>query len=443
MPKYLLISNRINSYNKKIEVSSDKSLSIRCVLLGSQAIGVSKISNLLESEDVLNSLRAIKKLGINFKKKQGSYEIEGFGLNGFNIKKNIIINAHNSGTLGRLLLGLCVKAEKTIKLIGDKSLSKRDFSRVTKPLKLFGVNIKSKNNLLPVLIQGTDFLRPINFFENKGSAQIKSCIIFSALNTPGMTTIKAKKSRNHTEILLKYLKIPITVISKNNYDFIKIKGLKQFKAFNYKIPGDISSAAFFIVLTLLSKKSEMLIKKVNINKTRIGIIKILNKMNAKIRFINKKKYKGELIADIFIRNEQKLKSINCPSNLNSSAIDEFLLIFLVAAKSKGISTFKNLNELNQKESPRLDIAISFLKMIGIKVLRKKDNIEIYGNPNLNLTGNYVIKNFLKDHRVFMMACIAALSLGGNWKIYDKDSINTSFPNFIKILKNIGAKINGA
>ena len=225
-----------------------------------------------------------------------------------------------------------------------------------------------------------------------------------------------------------------------NFDEIEIKGLNEFKSFNYEVPGDISSSAFFIVLTLLSKKSNLIIKKVNINKTRLGIVKILNKMNAKIKFFNKRIYNGEEISDIYIKSANNLKSINCPANLNSSAIDEFLVIFLVAARAKGISTFKKLNELNKKESPRLDISINFLKMIGIKVLKHNDNIKIYGNPNLDLKGNYYVKNFFKDHRVFMMSCIAALVFGGNWKIYDRDSINTSFPKFLTILKTLGARI---
>jgi len=173
MPKHIYIDNKISPYNKIIKVSSDKSLSIRTILLASQAVGVSKISNLLESEDVLNTLKTIKKLGIKYEKKKKFYEIHGFGLNGFNPKNNTVINAGNSGTLGRLILSLLIKTDRKIKLIGDKSLSKRDFSRVTKPLKLFGANIKLKNNSLPVKIQGTEFLRPINYVENIGSAQIK------------------------------------------------------------------------------------------------------------------------------------------------------------------------------------------------------------------------------------------------------------------------------
>jgi len=442
MPNHILINSKINSYKKKIEVTSDKSISIRCVLLASIAVGISKISNILESEDVLNSLKAIKKLGIDYKKRKNILEIRGRGLSGYNPKKNTIINAGNSGTLARCLIGICARIKNQIKIVGDKSLSKRDFSRVTEPLKNFGLKIKSKNGFLPVKIEGSNFLRPIKFIENKGSAQVKTSLIFCGLNTPGTTVIKAKKSRNHTELLLKYLKLPIKVKSKGNYDNIEIKGLNQFKAFNYDVPGDISSASFFIVLTLLSKKSKLLIKKVNINKSRLGVIKILNMMNAKIKLQNKRSYKGEEIADIFVKSNNNFKSINCPSSLNSSAIDELLLIIcLVSAKAKGVSTFQELGELNKKESKRLDIAIKFLKMIGIKTKREKDNIKVYGNPELNLKGKYDVKHFLKDHRVFMMSTVAALTLGGDWRIHDKNSIKTSFPKFLNILTKLGAKIN--
>ena len=440
MPNHVYIDKKILPFHRTIKISADKSLSIRTILLASQAIGISKISNLLESEDVLNALRVIKKLGINYKKTKKCYEIHGFGLNGYNPKNNTLINAGNSGTLGRLILSLLIKTKKKIKLIGDKSLSKRDFSRVTLPLKLFGANIKSKKNSLPIIIEGTDFLRPINYVEKKGSAQCKSSVMLAALNTPGTTKIKAKKSRNHTELLFKYLKLPIKIKTTKNFDLIKVEGLQQFNAFNYVIPGDISSSAFFIVLTILTKNSNIRLKNININKSRTGVITILKKMNCNITLKNKKIYKGEKTADIVVKSSDKIIGVNCPASLNSSAIDEFLIIFLIAAKAKGVSIFKNLGELNKKESPRLNFAVNFLSKIGIKVERKKDNIKIYGNPNLEINKDLHIKNYLKDHRVFMMSCIAALSFGGKWKIDDKDSINTSFPTFIKILKNLGAKI---
>jgi 3-phosphoshikimate 1-carboxyvinyltransferase len=279
MSNTFVIKKKINDFNNKIvRVSGDKSLSIRWVLLASLAEGKSKSFNLLISDDVEAAINAIKKLGIKVKFKKDFCEIDGKGLNGYNYKKGIVINAKNSGTLGRLILGLLVNSNIKIKIIGDKSLSKRDFKRVADPLKKFGAKFKLTNNKgLPLNILGTKHLKPIKYFESKGSAQCKSSVIFAALRTEGTTTIKAKKSRNHTELLCKYLKLPIMLSRKKNYDLIKIKKAEKIKSFNYHIPSDISSAAFFIVLTCLTDNSSMTIKNVNINPSRIGIIIILKK----------------------------------------------------------------------------------------------------------------------------------------------------------------------
>ena len=217
-------------------------------------------------------------------------------------------------------------------------------------------------------------------------AQVKSCMILAALNTPGVSVFNTKASRNHTELILKSLKYPLKIKKKGSNQLIEIKGLSQFKGFNYKVPGDISSASFFIVLTLLSKKSEIVIKNVNVNKSRVGIINILNKMGANIKLKRKKTYKGEKIANIHVKSKENLKAINCPAKLNSSAIDEFLIIFLVAAKSKGISKFKDLGEMNKKVK-EIRLGVKFLRSIGIKVDRVKDNVNIHGNPNLILSKN--------------------------------------------------------
>ena len=260
--------------------------------------------------------------------------------------------------------------------------------------------------------------------------------MLAALNSSGTAIIKAKKSRNHTELLFKYLKVPINIKSTKKYDFIKIKQPKKISPFNYRIPGDISSSAFFIALTILANNSKLLIKGVNINPSRVGVIKILKKMGAKIILKNQKNYRGEKISDILVKSSTNLKAINCPSELNSSAIDEFLIIFLIAAKAKGISHFKDISELNQKESPRLNWGSKILNMMGIKTVLTKDSIKIYGRPNLKIKRLITIKNYLKDHRVFMMSTIAALTCGGEWKIHNKDSINTSFPSFLKIIRKI-------
>ena len=159
-------------------------------------------------------------------------------------------------------------------------------------------------------------------------------------------------------------------------------------------------------------------------------------MGVKIVLKNRRLYKGELIADIFIKSSKNLKSINCPIKLNSSSIDEFLLIFLVAAKARGVSYFKNLSELNQKESPRLKWGSKILNLMGVKNVTTNNSIKIFGNPDLDIKKKIIIKNYLKDHRIFMSSAIAALTFGGEWHIHNKDSIKTSFPDFLKVLKNI-------
>ena len=437
MINILRINKIIKPYNQKIVIEGDKSLSIRWVLLASQAVGKSKGYNLLMSQDVLATIDSIKRLGIKVKMHKGYCEIIGNGINGFKYKKNLTINARNSGTLGRLLLGLLIKSPQKIKLIGDKSLSKRDFSRVTLPLERFGAKFHYKvKNKLPLTILGSQSIKGIRYLEDRGSAQCKSSVMLAALNSSGTTFIKAKKSRNHSELLFKYLKIPIKIKKTKKYDFIDIKQPKKIRSFNYQIPGDISSSAFFMVLTTLTNDSKLLIKNVNINPSRIGVIIILKKMGAKIVLKNQRNYRGEKIADILIKSSNNLKAINCPSELNSSAIDEFLVIFLLAAKAKGISYFKGLSELNQKESPRLNWGSKILNMMGVKTELTKDSIKIYGQPNLKIIKPILIKNYLKDHRVFMMSTIAALTCGGQWKIHDKDSINSSFPSFLEIIKKI-------
>ena len=437
MASPIIIKKKISPFNNIINVNGDKSLSIRWILLASQAKGKSRAYNLLRSLDVMSALDCLKKLGIKVKLNRSYCEIVGGGLNTFSTKKKITLNAGNSGTLGRLILGLLTHHKSKVKIIGDKSLSKRDFSRVIFPLKKFGAKFRYKSNYkLPIEIQGTSNPKPINYIETKGSAQCKSTVMLAALNTSGQTTIKAKKSRDHTEILFKHLKVPLILKKNKKFDLIKINGKKQFSGFNYKIPSDISSSSFFIVLTLLSNKSKLIIKNVNINPSRTGILTILKKMGAKIYLKNNKIYKGEKISDLIIKSSPKIKSINCPAHLNSQAIDEFLLIFLVAAKAKGVSFFKNISELNQKESQRLKLGSKILNMMGIKTILTNSSIKIYGNPNLKINHKIVIKNYLKDHRIFMMGVIAALSFGGFWKLNDPDSIKTSFPSFLNLIKKL-------
>ena len=436
MNNFFLNKAEIKPFSATLKIEGDKSLSIRWALLASQASGTSYAKNILKSEDVLSTLKCLKKLGVKIKLTKNKCEIKGLGINNFKYKKKITLDAGNSGTLARLILGLLVHAKNKIKIIGDKSLSKRDFLRVIEPLEKFGARFVSNNNKLPISIKGTKNPKPIKYLESKGSAQCKTAVMLASLNTKGTTVIKAKKSRNHTELLFRYLKLPIKVIKKKNYDIIKTKGVKKINPLNYEIPSDISSCAFFIVLTALSYGSKLTIKNVNVNPSRIGVLKILKKMGVKIIHKNIKYYKGEKTSDLYVESSNSIKPINCPTNLNSSAIDEFLVIFLVAAKAKGISYFKDLYELNPKESPRLRWGSKILELMGVKTITTMDSIKIYGNPNLVVKKKILIKNFLKDHRVFMMSVIASLAFGGKWTIHDKDSIITSFPSFLKIINKL-------
>ena len=437
MPNKIILKNKVSNFNRKISIPGDKSISIRWVLISSLASGVSKAKNLLMSDDVLAAIKSIKKLGVKVVNKKGVCKIYGVGMNGYNYKKNIVLNAKNSGTLGRLISGILIDTPFPIKIVGDESLSKRDFKRITEPLSKFGASFRLRNNYsLPLIVRGSQKLKSISFFEDKGSAQCKSSVIFGGIKADGKTIIKAKKSRNHTELLFKHLKLPIKVKRNKKFDLIEVNKVNKINPINYRIPSDISSGAFFIALTALLKKSELIIKNVNVNPTRTGVIVILKKMGVKISLLNKKIYKGEQIADILVKSPSSLKSINCPSKFNSEAIDEFLIIFLIAAKAKGISIFKDLDELNKKESPRLKWGSKILKMMGVKVITTKNSIKIFGNPELKIDKRIEIQKYLKDHRVFMTSVIAALSFGGEWHIHDRDSIKSSFPSFLKIIKSL-------
>ena len=440
MEKSLFIDNKYNSFKKTISIDGDKSISIRTLLLGSQANGKTFVRNILLSEDIINSINCLKKLGVKISLIKKNCYIYGKGLNGFEYKKNIVLNAGNSGTFARLILGLLIKSPYYIKLVGDKSLSQRDFERVISPLQKVGANFKVNiKKTLPLQIIGSEFVNPIHYIESRGSAQCKSTIMLAALNLPGKTIIKAKKSRDHTENIFKYLGIPIIIRKNKHSDEIQVEGQKIFNSFKYEVPSDPSSCAFFIVLTLLSKKCELKIKNVNVNDSRIGYIKILNKMGAKIKIKNIKKRYGEKQADIFVKSQKTLRKINCSPSLNSSLIDEFLIIFLAAAKAEGVSNFVNLGELNKKESPRLKLGSKLLNQLGIKTKLTKNSLKIFGNPGIDLKKSIHIKNYFKDHRIFMTSVIAACVFGGKWKIDDASSYKSSFPSFLNIIKKLGYK----
>tara|TARA_B100000959_G_C14942649_1_gene608510 strand:- start:468 stop:1817 length:1350 start_codon:yes stop_codon:yes gene_type:complete len=438
----VLINNKIKKFNKTIKVAPDKSLSLRALILASQCIGKSKINNLLESEDVLNCLKALRTLGVKIIKNNNIYLVHGNGLNSFITKKKLTkIFVGNSGTTARLLSGLLSTHASKFYLYGDSSMNKRDMSRIIDPLKKIGCFFYPKNKLtLPLTIEGTSMPLAQKHVEKKGSAQIKSSILLSALSTPGITSIEEKKiSRDHTELFLKKINADIKVKKLKKGNLITLKGQKNLYSFNYKVGSDPSSASFLVALTLLTPNSKIVIKNVICNPTRIGFLKILkNRMKANIEIKNIKKISGEPIGTIIVKSSS-LKSINCPKELVPSLIDELCILFVIASLTKGLSKFTGISELRHKESDRIkNMEIGF-KKIGIKTKSTYDSLEIYGNPNIKIKKKLNIFSE-NDHRIAMSWAIFALANGGEVKIHNFETVNTSFPNFLSLIKSIGGKI---
>ena len=436
------INKKIEKFDKKIEIPGDKSCSIRAILFASQCIGLSKIKNLLESEDVLNCINSLKKsLGVKIAKKNNVYQIYGNGLNSFKVKKKITkIYVGNSGTFARLLFGLLSTHSGKFYLYGDHSLNKRDFTRVTQPLEKTGAFFYPRNKkTLPLTIEGTNMPLAQKHVENIGSAQVKGLIMMSALSTPGITTIEEKKiSRNHTELFLKKINADIKVKRLKKGNLISIKGQKNLYGFDYTISSDPSSAAFLIALTLLTPESKLVIHNVLCNDTRIFFLKILKKVNANIKINNLRKVSGELVGSVTIFSS-KLKPIIVSKDIGKF-IDELPVLFIIAALTKGVSKFKNIGDLKNKESNRLLESKKILVQAGIKCKITRDTMIIYGKDKIETRNKSILTKTKGDHRICMSSAILALVTGIRTKIKNFETVNTSFPGFIPLIKNLGGKI---
>ena len=439
----LLVKGKINTFNKSINIPGDKSLSIRALILASQCIGITKVKNLLESEDVLNCVKSLRSLGVKITKSSNLYKIYGNGLGSFKTKNNITkIYVGNSGTTARLLSGVLSTQPGKFYLYGDSSMNKRDMSRVTKHLEKIGCFFyPKKKNTLPLTIVGTAMPLAQTHIESIGSAQVKSAILMAAINTPGVTQILEKKiSRNHTENFLKKINADIKIKKIKKENLISLKGQKNLSSFNCSISSDPSSSAFLVALTLFSPKSQLIIKNVNCNTTRIGFLNILTKkMNAKIKIKNlKKKFGDEPVGDVFVK-ASILKPINCPKEVVPYLIDELPILFIIAAMTKGISKFNGIGELRHKESDRIKTMEEGLNKIGIKTKSTSDTLKIFGNPNIKLKKIINIHS-RGDHRIAMSWTIFGLLTGADLKINNFETVYTSFPNFVKLIKSIGGKI---
>ena len=436
----LLISKKIPSYNKNIKVDADKSISIRSFLIGAISENLSTVNNVLESEDVYSTINSLKKLGIKIKKQKAKkYIIFGKGLGSLNTRKIIKLNFGNSGNLARLLNGiLATTLGVKVKIFGDHSLNKRSMKSLINLMTKFGASFLPKDKFnLPLKLISSEMPVGINYKAGV-SAQLKSAVMLAGLNSFGETKIiETLRSRNHTENML--LNNPhIISVQEKQKKIIKIFGKKYLNSINIEVPGDPSSAAFFSALTLLKENSILKIKDVGLNKTRTGFYQILKKQGAKIKFKNLKNRSKELRGDIIIKS-CKLKPIYAPKEYYVNTTDEYPILFIMAALIKGVSIFKGISDLANKESNRIVEMQNILNQINVKSSFLKDEFKIYGRGMIDASNKKIIVPNLSDHRICMSAFVLAILTGANTKIKNFETVFTSSPSFLKIMKSLGSK----
>ena len=415
----------------EIIVPGDKSISHRALILLSISEGIASISNFLESDDCIATANILKKLGVKiYKSEKNNYLIEGVGKLGLK-GCNENLDCGNSGTSMRLLSGLLSAQQFESCLVGDSSLNKRPMDRVSKPLSIMGANISLHDKkTAPINIYPAQNILPIEYNMPIDSAQIKSAIMLAALYAKGKSKILEKvKSRDHTENILNYLGTDI-VIDNNE---ITLSPPKKIDAKNIFVPGDISSAMFFIVGCLISKSSKITIKNVGLNPSRIGGIEILKMMGADIQISYANTTGPEIYGDIFVTSSS-LRGIEIPKKYIPSAIDEFPVLFIAAANATGKTILNDAEELKFKESNRLEAMSVGLKKCKIDNSVTSNGIEIFGGE---LIGASV--DSYDDHRIAMAFSIAGIISKGNMKILNTKNVSTSFPDFYKIMKSLGIK----
>jgi len=430
MSNLTLIANPTKTISGTVIVPGDKSISHRAIIFSMLCKGRTKIYNLLESEDVKRTIEVSQSLGSNIITNNQFIDIHGLGIDGISEPKSVL-DFGNSGTSLRLFMGILSSQTFTTTLTGDNSLLKRPMERVASPLRLMGANISTNNGKAPVTISpplGT--FHGIDYKLDIPSAQIKSAIILASLFCRNKTILHTDTTtRDHTENMLKLFNYPIST-SKNSIE-VNPGILESPKII--KVPGDFSSASFFIVAALLSEDSKIIIKNVGLNPTRTGLINILRLMGADIQVnITNKNY--EATGDVIV-SSSKLMGIKVPNELISLAIDELPLIFLAAAVASGETIIRNAEELRFKESDRIKSMVDLLKNLSIEVNEYQDGLEIKGG---NISGGII--NSFGDHRIAMTALVASSIAKEKIEVENCENINTSFPSFITLMNSIGMNI---
>tara|TARA_B100001029_G_scaffold3939_2_gene2853 strand:+ start:11205 stop:12521 length:1317 start_codon:yes stop_codon:yes gene_type:complete len=427
-----------NGLKGEISVPGDKSISHRAIMLASLANGNSEISGFLEGEDCLATIEVFKKMGVNISKNEEKFVVEGRGLHGLASPASPL-DFRNSGTSVRLCSGVLAAQQFSSILLGDSSLSSRPMTRITEPLELMGANtISTEEGTLPIRIEPVESLKSIKYSLPVASAQVKSCILFAGLYSKGITEIEEKvTTRDHTERMFNQFGIPIDISQSKAAKIIQMSRVEVINPSNIYICGDFSSASFFILAALITPNSELLLKNVGVNPTRIGFLHALKHMGANIELQNEID-SFEPTADILVKTSN-LKGITLNTNLVANMIDEMPAFFIAASLAEGTTKVKDAKELRTKESDRLQSMSEVLDSFGVKFQLKDDGIIING---LGKEGTFKASeiNSFGDHRIAMASSIGSLRADGESTIIDCLNVNTSFPNFVDVCKQVGIDI---
>lgn len=427
----------------RIRVPGDKSISHRSLMLSALAVGESRVTGLLEGEDVLATAAAMCAMGAQIARADdGEWRIHGVGV-GSLLQPQAALDMGNSGTSTRLLMGLVASHPITATFVGDASLSKRPMKRVIDPLSLMGADVTaSPGGTLPLMLRGASPAVPIEYRLPVASAQVKSAVLLAGLNTPGITTvIEPVPTRDHSERMLKGFGAELTVeVDAQGTRTIRIRGEAELKPQRIEVPGDPSSAAFFIVAALLVPGSELTIENVGLNATRAGLIAVLRQMGGSIEEVNPREVGGEPVADLLVRHSP-LKGIEVDPAIVPSMVDEFPVLFVAAALAEGRTVTRGLDELRVKESDRIAVMAAALTAAGARVEEREDGLVIEGTggeplPGTRSAGGPIATHL--DHRIAMSMAVAGLASTAGVEVDDTRPIATSFPMFEALLDGCAA-----
>ena len=424
-----LLASSNNKINGCIRVPGDKSISHRAIIISSIAEGKTQINQYLDSADINATIDVCRRIDAEIVKNNESLIVTGNNLERIQ-KEDIELNFGNSGTSMRLMMGVLSAQIFSSILSGDDSLSQRPMNRVSKPLINMNANIKTSNGKPPIFISPVDDIQNVDHKIHIASAQIKSAVMLAGLYGKDPFTITTPKSRDHTEIMLNEFGCNITLES----DSINVIPGKLTSPNTIDIPGDISSAAFFIVGSIISEDSQVKIENVGLNPLRTGFIDILKMMGASIEISDLKTVNGEVVGNIDVESSS-LKGITIPKELIASSIDELPLIILAASQADGKTSLRNAEELRFKESDRILSMAKMMERFNISIDEFNDGMDIYGGV---IEGNTI--NSFGDHRIAMTALLASLVSNGDIIVENTVNIDTSFPEFIEIANNIGMDI---